>query len=82
MGDSLRGEVKHLGVDVGVAYYSWIDTEMVRGADDHPAAQFMRTKLRGPAAKTYTSSRPARSPPRASRHARGGSSCRRASAAC
>jgi short-subunit dehydrogenase len=54
LGDSLRGEVKHLGVDVGVAYYSWIDTEMVRGADDHPAAQFMRAKLRGPAAKTYT----------------------------
>src|SRR5687767_9618406 len=54
MADALRGEVKHLGVDVGVAYYSWIDTEMVRGADDHPAAQFMRAKLRGPAGKTYT----------------------------
>jgi len=54
LGDSLRGEVKHLGVDVGVAYYSWIDTDMVRGADTHPAAQFMRSKLRGPAAKTYT----------------------------
>lgn len=54
LADSLRGEVKHLGVDVGVAYYSWIDTEMVRGADTHPAAQFMRSKLRGPAAKTYT----------------------------
>ncbi len=54
LGDSLRGEVKHLGVDVGVAYYSWIDTEMVRGADTHPASQFMRSKLRGPAAKTYT----------------------------
>jgi NAD(P)-dependent dehydrogenase (short-subunit alcohol dehydrogenase family) len=54
LADALRGEVKHLGVDVGVAYYSWIDTDMVRGADDHPAAQFMRGKLRGPAAKTYT----------------------------
>ena len=54
MGDALRGEVKHLGVDVGVAYYSWIETDMVRGADTHPAAQFMRAKLRGPAAKTYT----------------------------
>src|SRR5688500_16510292 len=30
LADSLRGEVKHLGVDVGVAYYSFIDTEMVR----------------------------------------------------
>ena len=54
MCDSLRGEVAHLGVDVGVAYYSWIDTEMVRGADEHPAAQFMRTKMRGPAGKTFT----------------------------
>ena len=54
LGNSLRGEVRHLGVDVGVAYYSWIDTEMVRGADEHPAAQFMREKLRGPAAKVYT----------------------------
>jgi NAD(P)-dependent dehydrogenase (short-subunit alcohol dehydrogenase family) len=54
LSDSLRGEVAHLGVDVGVAYYSWIDTEMVRGADTHPAAQFMRKKLKGPAAKTYS----------------------------
>jgi NAD(P)-dependent dehydrogenase (short-subunit alcohol dehydrogenase family) len=54
LADSLRGEVKHLGVDVGVAYYSWIDTEMVRGADSHPASQFMRSKLRGPFAKTHT----------------------------
>ena len=48
LGDSLRGEVKHLGVDVGVAYYSWIDTDMVRGADTHPAAQFMRGEAAGP----------------------------------
>jgi NAD(P)-dependent dehydrogenase (short-subunit alcohol dehydrogenase family) len=54
MCDSLRGEIAHLGVDVGVAYYSWIDTEMVRGADEHPAAQFMRAKMRGPAGKTFT----------------------------
>lgn len=54
LGDSLRGEVRHLGVDVGVAYYSWIDTEMVRGADDHPAGRFMRSKMKGPAGKTYT----------------------------
>src|SRR6185503_9783372 len=53
LGNSLRGEVAHLGVKVGVAYFSWIDTEMVRGADDNPATQFMRAKLRGPAAKTY-----------------------------
>ena len=52
-GDALRGEVAHLGVGVGVAYFSWIDTEMVRGADENPATKFMRSKLRGPAAKIY-----------------------------
>jgi short-subunit dehydrogenase len=52
-GNALRGEVKHLGVKVGVAYFSWIDTEMVRGADENPATKFMRSKLRGPAGKTY-----------------------------
>ena len=30
--DSLRVEVTHLGVDVGVGYFAFIDTDMVRGA--------------------------------------------------
>ena len=54
LGNSLRTEVAHMGTRVGVAYFSWIDTEMVRGADDMPASKFMRAKLRGPAGKTYT----------------------------
>ena len=47
-------EVRHLGVDVGVAYFSWIDTDMVRGADSQPprASPRMRKGLRGPAGKT------------------------------
>jgi NAD(P)-dependent dehydrogenase (short-subunit alcohol dehydrogenase family) len=53
LGNSLRGEVRHLGVAVGVAYFTWIDTDMVRGADEHPATKFMRAKLRGPAGKVY-----------------------------
>jgi NAD(P)-dependent dehydrogenase (short-subunit alcohol dehydrogenase family) len=53
LGNSLRGELAHQGVKVGVAYFSWIDTEMVRGADENPATKFMRSKLRGPAGKTY-----------------------------
>ena len=53
LGNSLRGELAHQGVKVGVAYFSWIDTEMVRGADDNPATKFMRSKLRGPAGRTY-----------------------------
>ncbi len=51
--DSLRIEVKHLGVDVGVGYFSWIDTELVRAADAHPAYGGLRDKLPGFAAKTY-----------------------------
>ena len=43
----------HLGVDVGVAYFSWIDTDMVRGAErSHPGFAAMREGLRGPAGKT------------------------------
>jgi NAD(P)-dependent dehydrogenase (short-subunit alcohol dehydrogenase family) len=49
----LRIEVRHLGVDVGVAYFSWIDTDMVRGAESqHPGFAAMRRGLRGPAGKT------------------------------
>jgi NAD(P)-dependent dehydrogenase (short-subunit alcohol dehydrogenase family) len=51
--DVLRVEVRHLGVDVGVAYFSWIDTEMVRGAERHHRGfAAMRDGLRGPIGKT------------------------------
>src|SRR5919197_2555836 len=53
----LRIEVAHLGVDVGVAYFSWIDTDMVRGAEaQHPGFAAMRAGLRGPAGKTLPAS--------------------------
>ena len=49
----LRQEVAPLGVDVGVAYFSWIDTDMVRGAETHqPAFARLRGELRGPAGRT------------------------------
>jgi NAD(P)-dependent dehydrogenase (short-subunit alcohol dehydrogenase family) len=52
--DALRAEVMHLGVDVGVGYFSFIDTDMVRGADSHPAVGALRTEMtRGPLSKTY-----------------------------
>jgi NAD(P)-dependent dehydrogenase (short-subunit alcohol dehydrogenase family) len=51
--DSLRIEVAHHGVDVGCAYFSWIDTEMVRGADRLSAFDAMRKSLRWPVSKTY-----------------------------
>ena len=52
-GDCLRLEVRHLGVDVGVAYFSWIGTEMVAGADRHPVGAAMRGRLRGPLGRTH-----------------------------
>ena len=51
--DSLRAEVRHRGVDVGVAYFSWLDTDLVRGADERPAGRLSRSRLKGPAGRTY-----------------------------
>jgi short-subunit dehydrogenase len=51
--DSLRVEVKHLGVDVGVGYFSFIDTDMVRGGDSHPALGRFRSEAGWPFNKTY-----------------------------
>jgi NAD(P)-dependent dehydrogenase (short-subunit alcohol dehydrogenase family) len=53
LGHALRGETQGFGVDVGVAYFSWIDTEMVRGADRTELGSTMRALLKGPLAKTY-----------------------------
>jgi NAD(P)-dependent dehydrogenase (short-subunit alcohol dehydrogenase family) len=51
--NSLRSEVKRLGVDVGVAYFGFIDTDMVRGGDTHPAFNRVREDSLGPFGKTY-----------------------------
>jgi NAD(P)-dependent dehydrogenase (short-subunit alcohol dehydrogenase family) len=52
-GLSLRGELKHHGVKVGVCYLSWTDTDMVRGADERPGLGTLRAKLPGVLGKTY-----------------------------
>lgn len=49
---SLRGEVAPDGVDVGVAYLSWTDTDMVRGADRDRVLAEMRARLPWPANRT------------------------------
>jgi NAD(P)-dependent dehydrogenase (short-subunit alcohol dehydrogenase family) len=49
---SLRGEVRPEGVDVGVAYLSWTDTDMVRGADEDKVLAEMRARLPWPANRT------------------------------
>ncbi|MFJ8111038.1 SDR family NAD(P)-dependent oxidoreductase [Streptomyces sp. NPDC096132] len=51
--DTLRTEVAHLGVDVGVAYLMFVDTPMVRQGDrDHPDLELMRRQLPGAAGRT------------------------------
>ncbi|HEV7647763.1 MAG TPA: short-chain dehydrogenase/reductase [Actinophytocola sp.] len=52
-GNSLRAEVKHLGVDVGVVHPTWISTDMVDNADAHPVFGQMRRSNKGIAGKTY-----------------------------
>lgn len=49
----LRSEVRHHGVGVGVGYFSWIDTDLVRGADDRRTYRELRSRLRGPLATTH-----------------------------
>ncbi|MCZ4118458.1 SDR family oxidoreductase [Streptomyces sp. H39-S7] len=50
---SLRAEVGHKGVKVGVGYLSWTDTDMVRGADEDELMRYMRAKLPWPTNRTY-----------------------------
>jgi NAD(P)-dependent dehydrogenase (short-subunit alcohol dehydrogenase family) len=52
-GDSLRAEVRHLGVDVGVAYFSWIKTDLVTSADSHPVLGKFRKSAPGLASRVY-----------------------------
>ena len=51
-GDSLRAELKRLGVDVGVAYFGFIDTDMVRGVDEHPVLKSLRNDSLGPLSRS------------------------------
>ena len=51
--NALRQEVKHEGVDVGVAHMSWIDTPLVRDAkDDMPSFATQLSKMPYPFNKT------------------------------
>jgi NAD(P)-dependent dehydrogenase (short-subunit alcohol dehydrogenase family) len=45
--DALRMEVAHTGTKVGVAYFSFIDTDMVRDSFAHPAAALTRKSSPG-----------------------------------
>ncbi|MEV4684895.1 SDR family oxidoreductase [Streptomyces kurssanovii] len=50
---SLRAEVGHRGVRVGVGYLSWTDTDMVRGADQDDVMRELRQRLPWPSNRTY-----------------------------
>ena len=50
---ALRVETAHHGVGVGVAYLSWTDTDMVRGADATPGLGEFRAQLPGVFGRTY-----------------------------
>jgi NAD(P)-dependent dehydrogenase (short-subunit alcohol dehydrogenase family) len=50
---TLRGELRHHGVDVGVMYPSWIDTTLVRSAEQDPVMGIIRSRLHWPLKKAY-----------------------------
>jgi NAD(P)-dependent dehydrogenase (short-subunit alcohol dehydrogenase family) len=51
--NTLRAEVRHLGVSVGVAHPTWISTDMVNSADEHPVFGPLRKTLPPPLGRTY-----------------------------
>ena len=46
-GDALRGEIAHTGAKVGVAYFSFLDTDMVRKGFDRASARKAREEMPG-----------------------------------
>lgn len=48
LANTFRSEMVHRGVDVGVAYFGWLETDLVKSAGEHPAFTHMRTHLPGP----------------------------------
>lgn len=50
---SLRAELAPRGVSVGIAYLNWIDTDMIRDADEHRVLRELRAHMPPPARKTY-----------------------------
>lgn len=50
---SLRAEVAHRGVGVGIGYLNWTDTDMIRDADGHAVLRELRVRMPGPARRVY-----------------------------
>ncbi|MEU3226242.1 SDR family oxidoreductase [Streptomyces sp. NPDC006976] len=50
---SLRAELAPRGVTVGIGYLNWIDTDMIRDADQHPVLRELRAHMPPAARRTY-----------------------------
>ncbi|MGW0673198.1 SDR family oxidoreductase [Streptomyces sp. NPDC002746] len=50
---ALRAELAPHRVSVGIAYLNWIDTDMIRDADQHRVLRELRAHMPPPARKTY-----------------------------
>ncbi|MGX1274330.1 SDR family oxidoreductase [Streptomyces phaeoluteigriseus] len=50
---SLRAEVAHRRVGVGIAYINWTDTDMIRDVDAHAVLRELRGHMPPPARKVY-----------------------------
>ncbi|MFE5941895.1 SDR family oxidoreductase [Streptomyces sp. NPDC056480] len=50
---SLRAEVAHVGVGVGVAYLHWTDTDMIRDVEHHAVLRELRGHMPAPARRVY-----------------------------
>lgn len=46
--NTFRAEVVHKGIDVGVAYFCWLETDLVKTGGEHPAFTYVRERLPGP----------------------------------
>ncbi|GAA3506356.1 SDR family oxidoreductase [Streptomyces prasinosporus] len=54
---SLRAEVAHHGVAVGIGYLTWTDTDMIRDADRYPVLRELRGHMPPPARRVYPADR-------------------------
>jgi NAD(P)-dependent dehydrogenase (short-subunit alcohol dehydrogenase family) len=50
---SLRAEVAHRGVGVGIAYLNWTDTDMIRDAERYDVLRELRLHMPPPARRVY-----------------------------
>ena len=78
-GDALRAELAHTGTKVGVAYFSFLDTDMVRQSFARPSAQKARERLTGLREGRAAARRASTRSSAASTRARGTSTRRRSS---